>query len=224
MRVCALPGVLATVAAALVLAGCGSTVTTSPPPTGSPASGSAQQIRAHNQADIAFAQAMIPHHAQAIEMARLATSRAQSPQVKDLAGRIEQAQSPQIATMTTWLRTWNAAVPAAGQAGMGHTGAGQMPAMGTGQQMSMSQTPAMGAGQTPGMMDSQQMQQLQQATGAEFDRTFLQMMISHHQGAIAMARTELADGQNPQATQHAQQIIDAQQSEIQNMQKLLQQG
>ncbi len=72
-----------------------------------------------------------------------------------------------------------------------------------------------------GMMTEAQMQQLGQARGAAFDRMFLQMMIEHHKGAIEMARTELGSGQNPQAKQLAQTIIDAQQSEITEMQQLL---
>jgi uncharacterized protein (DUF305 family) len=71
------------------------------------------------------------------------------------------------------------------------------------------------------MMSDQQMQQLEQASGAEFDRLFLQRMTEHHNGAIAMANTELATGQNPEAKALAQQIVDAQQAEIGEMQGLL---
>lgn len=219
MRAQALAGALAAASAVLVLASCGGNDATSPPPAGAPAPGSAQQQAPdqHNQADIKFAQMMIVHHTQAIEMARLAQDRAQSPQVKDLARRIEQAQGPEIATMTAWLRAWNANVPATGMdqgsmPGMDH---GAMPGMDSG---------AMGPGMMgPGMMDPEQMSQLEQAAGAQFDRQFLQMMIKHHEGAIAMARAELATGQNPKAKQLAQQIITDQQSEIQEMQKLLSQ-
>ncbi|MGH4012972.1 MAG: DUF305 domain-containing protein [Pseudonocardiaceae bacterium] len=207
MRTRALTATLAATVAALILTGCGGDNTAGSPPGGTQPPGSEQHAADHDQADITFAQAMIPHHAQAIEMAQLAPERAQRPQVKDLAGRIAQAQGPEIETMTTWLRAWNAEIPRTGQDDRGHGGMdpGAM-------------------GQMPGMMDPQQMQQLDQATGAEFDRLFLQMMLRHHEGAIAMARTELADGQNPEARQLAQQIIDAQQAEIQEMQALLPPG
>ncbi|MCA1670732.1 MAG: DUF305 domain-containing protein, partial [Actinobacteria bacterium] len=121
---------------------------------------------------------------------------AQSSQVEDLAQRIERAQGPEIATMTQWLQQWGAEVPSTtpGQGGMGHG---------------------------EGMMSPEQMNQLGHGSGAEFDRMFLQMMIQHHEGAITMARAELADGQNPAAKQLAQQIIDTQQAEIQEMQALL---
>jgi uncharacterized protein (DUF305 family) len=70
---------------------------------------------------------------------------------------------------------------------------------------------AMGHGQTPGMTSS-----------AGFDRLFLQMMIVHHQGAVTMSQTELAQGTNPATRNLAQQIISAQQAEISEMQTLLQ--
>lgn len=76
-------------------------------------------------------------------------------------------------------------------------------------------------GAMPGMMSGDQMQRFGQATGDAFDRMFLQMMITHHQGAVAMANTELSAGRNPGARQLAQRIIDAQQREITEMQALL---
>lgn len=215
MRARALTAAVATTAAALVLAGCGgdNTAGTTSPAGTQPPSSAQHEAQDHNRADITFAQAMIPHHAQAIEMAQLAPQRAQSPQVKDLAQRIEQAQGPEIETLTAWLQAWNAEVPPTGESGGDHGGGMDPGGMDPG-----------GMGQMPGMMDPQQMQQLDQATGAEFDRLFLQMMIKHHEGAIAMAQTELTDGQNPEAKQLAQQIIDAQQAEIQEMKALLPQG
>jgi uncharacterized protein (DUF305 family) len=77
------------------------------------------------------------------------------------------------------------------------------------------------SGAMPGMMSGDQMRQLGQATGAAFDRMFLQMMIAHHQGAVTMAKTERSEGKNPDAQQLAQRIIDAQQREITEMQALL---
>jgi uncharacterized protein (DUF305 family) len=71
-----------------------------------------------------------------------------------------------------------------------------------------------------GMMSPQQMRGLETATGAAFDRAFLEMMVAHHTGAIEMARTELARGQSPEAKGLAREIIDAQQSEIAQMQVL----
>lgn len=190
---------VAALTAGVVLAGCGTNAT--PPPSSAPP-GSSAVAQVHNQADIAFAQGMIPHHAQAITMSEMATQRAASPQVKDLAARIQAAQQPEIDQMSAMLRAWNAPVPSAdgSMAGMEHSQHGAT---------------------MPGMMSADQMAQLEQASGDAFDRMFLQMMIAHHQGAVTMAEAELRDGQNPDAHQLAQRIIDAQQREITEMQALL---
>ncbi|MEU1981597.1 DUF305 domain-containing protein [Nocardia sp. NPDC019395] len=151
----------------------------------------------HNEADIRFAQEMIPHHRQAVAMAALVPSHSTDPRVVDLAARIQQAQDPEIAAMTGWLEAWGAPVPE----DSGHSGTDH--------------------GAMPGMMSTEQMAELEAAEGAEFDRMWLTMMIDHHEGAVQMARTELAEGTDPQARVTAQQIIDAQQSEIQEMRAML---
>lgn len=198
---------VASAAAALTvgaaLGGCGTNAT---PPASSAAS-SPPVAQAHNQADITFAQGMIPHHAQAIVMSEMAAQRAASSQVKDLAARIQTAQQPEIDQLSGFLRAWNVPVPSIPADGMGHGSPGQMD-HGAGGAMS-------------GMMSADQMQQLGQASGDAFDRMFLQMMVVHHQGAVTMAKAELSDGQNPDARQLAQRIIDAQQREITEMQILL---
>jgi uncharacterized protein (DUF305 family) len=192
-----------TTVAALVVAGCGSgPATSSGSPTSAPSSAAAAHGE-HNNADITFAQGMIPHHRQAVQMAGLAAGRSQNPQVLDLASRIGAGQDPEIATMTGWLQEWGADVPSdGGMMGGGHTGMAGV----------------------SGMMTPEQMDQLTKANGAGFDRMFLQMMIEHHRGAIEMAQTELAQGADPRATQLAQTIIDTQRAEITEMEKLLKQA
>ncbi|MTD56564.1 DUF305 domain-containing protein [Amycolatopsis pithecellobii] len=157
---------------------------------------------AHNAADVTFAQAMIPHHQQAIEMAGLAASRSSNPKVKDLASRIQSAQDPEIQQMQTWLTQWGAAP----------SGMPSMPEMNHG---------SMPGASMPGMMTDTDMQKLQQAGGAQFDKMFLQMMVHHHQGAVEMAKTELAQGSNTDAKALARRIIDSQTAEITEMQQLL---
>jgi uncharacterized protein (DUF305 family) len=152
-----------------------------------------------NQADVTFAQEMIPHHQQAIEMAQLAQDRAEDPEVKDLAAQIEDAQDPEIQTMTGWLESWGEGVPSDD---MDH---GDM----SGDDM-------------PGMMTDEEMAGLQAAGGAEFDQMFLTMMIEHHEGAIEMARTEQADGQNADAVALAEKIEADQTAEIATIEDLLQ--
>jgi uncharacterized protein (DUF305 family) len=200
---------IATLTIGVVLAGCGSgsNAGTAPAPA---ATSSAAAPQAHNQADITFLQGMIPHHIQAVEMSKLAAQRASSPQVKDLAARIEAAQQPEIDQMNAMLQAWNASMSATNGPSMSGMNHGDMGGMGQ-----------MDHGSMPGMMSDQQMQQLNTVSGPAFDRMFLQMMIQHHQGAITMAKTELAEGQNPDAKALAQRIIDAQQREITEMQTLL---
>jgi uncharacterized protein (DUF305 family) len=181
------------------LGGCGASATS---PPGSLAS-SQSVAQSHNQADIAFAQGMIPHHAQAIVMSRMAAQRAGS-QVKDLAARIQAAQQPEIDQMSGWLHAWNAPVPST-----------DSPIRGMGQMDHRS------SGLMPGMMSGGKMQQFAQATGVAFDRMFLQMMLIHHQGAVTMAKGELSEGQYSDARQLAQRVIDAHQREITEMQTLL---
>lgn len=194
-------------ALSLALAGCGdaSTAPTAPaaPP---PASSAAAQAGAQfNEADVTFAQMMIPHHREAVEMADLATDRAETPEVKGLASQIRGAQEPEIDQLTGFLTAWGAKVPADdGMAGMDHSNMG-----------GMSNTPAM-----PGAMAPEQMQQLRNATGAEFDRMFLTMMIEHHQGAVSMAQQEVDQGSNPDAKQLAEKIVADQNAEIGRMREL----
>ena len=166
----------------------------------------------HNDVDVTFAQGMVPHHAQAIDMAKLAEQRAQSVQVKDLARQIEAAQGPEIATLNGWLQSWGVPAPQTSMPGMDHGGMdhGGMDHGG----MDMGQ----------GMMSQDDMQKLQQAQGPAFDRMFLEMMIKHHEGAVIMAQAEIAQGQFPDAKQMAQQIITTQQAEIGTMQNMLKQG
>jgi len=108
--------------------------------------------------DIMFAQMMIPHHQQAIDMSALAESRALSPEVKALASKISAEQGPEIEQMRAWLKAANAPTE------MGH-------------QMSMD-----------GMLSDAELERLTNASGAEFDELFILGMIAHHEGAIEMAQ------------------------------------
>ena len=175
----------------------------------------------HNAADLAFAQQMIVHHQGAIEMADLAPTRAGSQSVKDLAVRIKAAQGPEIEQMQGWLTTWGAAMPSATNASSSEDTTGMdMGGMGSqGQMTSGGVTTAMSI---PGMMSDADMQQLTAASGTEFDRLFLQQMIVHHQGALEMAGTELAQGSSAAALALAQSIKTSQTAEITEMQQMLQ--
>ncbi|HEY1972440.1 MAG TPA: DUF305 domain-containing protein [Pseudonocardia sp.] len=222
---------LTAAAAAVTLTGCAGSTSTPGTPSAAPASApvaapNTAVSAAHNQADVSFVQQMIPHHQQAVAMAKLAATRAASPRVKDLAGRIEAAQQPEIDQMTGFLRIWN--IPAAPDPDASMSAPPTMTDMPEMSRMNHSQDSsgqgAMGSmpGMSmPGMMSDAAMRQLGQTSGPAFDTRFLQMMIGHHQGAVSMSQTELADGQNPDATALARNIITAQQREITEMGTLL---
>ncbi len=196
------------VAAPVALAACGgddsatgSTTTTqaaSGTPTTAPPSGGA----VHNSIDVAFAQGMIPHHAQAVEMSELAATNTSDPEVQALATEIIAAQGPEIEQMTTWLTAWGAEVPDP--------------------DASMEENMEMAGGMMmSGMISEADFERLRAARDAEFDRLYLELMILHHEGAVEMARQELDGGDSPEAKALAQQIIDTQQAEITRMEQLL---
>jgi uncharacterized protein (DUF305 family) len=195
----------ATLATAALLAACGSggghempgmhssTTGGAPAAAGSASPGAA----AFNDADVMFAQMMIPHHQQAVEMSALAETRVSDGEVKTLAAQIKAAQDPEIRTMTGWLTTWGKPVPTGGDMGGMHHGT------------------------MPGMMSDADMAKLKGATGKDFDKQFCTMMIAHHQGALTMAEEELKSGANAEAKALAQRIITSQQAEIETMNKIL---
>lgn len=186
-------------AAALALTGCTGTSPDAATPAGSSSSSTPAGF---NDADVTFARSMIPHHEQAVVMAQLASTRAKSAEVKDLAGAIAAAQGPEIRTMSGWLTSWGQAQPSG-------DGTGDMPGMDH------------GAGGMPGMMSAAEMASLESARGVAFDRTFLTMMIAHHEGAIEMAKAEQADGESTDALALAKAIEAAQSAEVARMKALL---
>jgi uncharacterized protein (DUF305 family) len=170
-----------------------------------------------DNADVTFATAMVPHHAQAIMMARMAPAHGASAHVRELAQQINAEQIPEIVQMQDLLAQWGR--PAASTASMappgGRAGMGGMAGMdGTDAALALAQ----------GMMTDQQMQALTTSSGPTFDKLFLQLMITHHDGAVAMAKTELSDGQNTDAEVLAQNISDSQLAQITLMQQLLRSG
>lgn len=187
-------------AAVVSLAGCADGAGTSHAPSVG-GSGQASADGEHNAADVEFAQGMIPHHAQAIEMSDMVLAKeGVDERIHDLATRIKAAQAPEIEQMTGWLDAWGAEVPATGSHGMDHS--------------------AMGHG-SGGMMSEEDLAALADAEGANAARRFLEQMIAHHRGAVMMAETEVAQGANGDAARLARAIIDAQRAEIAEMTTLL---
>ena len=144
--------------------------------------------------DVMFAQMMIPHHEQAVEMADMALDpdASSSVEVRELAVDIKAAQDPEIETMRAWLEAWGA--PQEAPSAMNHDS---------------------------GMMSQGDMGTLASAEGAEFDQMWLTMMIEHHEGAIIMAQDVLATTDNAEVATMAEDIVAAQEAEIATMQALL---
>lgn len=160
-----------------------------------PASATADEGRA---ADVMFAQMMIPHHQQAVEMADVALGKeTASPQVRELATGIKAGQDPEIEAMKGWLTKWGAPLPTTGGSHEGMAGT---------------------SGQ--GMMTQADMDALKSAEGTSFDSRWVTLMIAHHEGAITMARQVLATTQNPEVTALAEAVVAAQTREIANMKGL----
>ncbi|EIV94308.1 DUF305 domain-containing protein [Frankia sp. QA3] len=217
--------------AAAIITACGSGGS-----SGTPSSTAATTTTgSHNAVDVTFAQAMIPHHRQAIEMAELAPSRVQNPQVRSLAQQIRAAQTQEIATMAGWLTSWgqptdppaDAGVSGHGSGGHGSgghgsgghgSGSGGMTDDGMADHGTETAAPD---DSMEGMMSSADMTALRNATGPSFDEMFLAMMIEHHQGAITMAKTEIRDGLHTSAKRLAENIRRTQTAEITSMQDLL---
>ena len=155
-----------------------------------------------NANDVTFAQGMIPHHQQAVQMSTIALDpeRKAGAEVKDLATRIQGAQDPEIQLMTGWLTEWGQPIDA--MTGMEGMETGDMPGM-------------------EGMMSSDEMTVLAAANGPAFDKLWLDMMVRHHQGAVTMSKTAQTDGKAAVVKELAGKIISAQEAEIAEMSKLL---
>ncbi|MEO6200748.1 MAG: DUF305 domain-containing protein [Cryobacterium sp.] len=181
----------AALAAAIILSGCAG---------GTPGKNGASETTARasasaafNAADVTFAQMMIPHHEQAVTMSEDVLAKDGIDQrVVDLATQIKAAQDPEIQQLRTSLAAW-------------------------GEDESMS---GMDHG-TDGMMSDDDMSALQDASGADAGRLFLEQMIVHHEGAIVMAQIELDSGENADALALGEAIVAAQADEIQVMKDLL---
>ncbi|SDO42957.1 Uncharacterized conserved protein, DUF305 family [Cryobacterium flavum] len=183
-------------AATLTLSSCagGSPATDSVSPSAS------QTTAAFNSADITFAQMMIPHHEQAVQMSDdLLAKDGIDQSVTDLATEIKAAQEPEITQLKDWLTAW-------GEDDSSMSGMDGMSGMGGG---------------SDGMMSDDDMMALQDASGIEAATLFLEQMTVHHEGAVAMAQLEVDDGENADAQAMAANIVKSQTAEIAVMAELL---
>jgi uncharacterized protein (DUF305 family) len=150
-------------------------------------------------ADVQFMQGMIAHHAQAIYMSRMAAAHHASPHLLKLAQKIDQSQVAEIAIMQDWLRRNGQMVP---------------------------DTSSWRTMKMDGMLTDEQLKELDASTGADFDRTYLEGMIQHHEGALKMVddlfATPLA-GQDVNVNVFANDVVTVQTAEIGAMQRMLSQ-
>ena len=184
------------VSALLTLAACGSEEpgSGSSAGTASTSSSTSGSTQAGRQDDVRFAQMMIPHHEQAVEMAELALQKDTSARVRQLAEQIRAAQDPEIATMTRWLEQWGAPMTS----DQGHAGHGG-----------------------GGMMSEEDLEELSAADGRSFETMWLEMMVEHHEGAVVMAQDVLETTASPEVKALAQAVVTGQTQEIATMKSLL---
>lgn len=161
--------------------------------------GALANSQVYDDADVAFVTGMVPHHAQALEMARLAPQRAADPRVRALAERIAVGQGPEIEVMQAWLAQQGlpAASTDAGHGG-GHSAHGGM----------------------QGMASPVELTRLLAAQGGDFDRLFLQLMTRHHEGALRMAQ-QAVGARHPVISELVEDVYATQSAEIRRMQEVL---
>ena len=152
----------------------------------------------HNADDVTFATNMVAHHKQAIDLSKLVADRSENPEMVALASQIAAVQQPEINIMNVFLVQWNENPEAGG--GEDHAGHGQS---------------------MQGMVDDATMTELESLRGTEFDRLWLESMISHHQGAVEMAQAEIAHGKNVDAIGMGETMVSTQQAEIAQMKQML---
>jgi len=178
------------IVAALTLAGCADTAGNTSSSSDSSAS---SESAVFNDQDVMFAQMMLPHHEQAVEMSDtfIAKGDTVDSDVAALAETIKDEQGPEIEQLTTWLDDW-------------------------GQDTSASMDHSM-----DGMMSESDMTALEDAEGAEASQLFLEQMTEHHKGAVDMAQQEVDGGENPDAVEMAKNIVESQTAQIDQMESLL---
>jgi uncharacterized protein (DUF305 family) len=158
----------------------------------------------YTEADVEFMSAMIGHHSQALLMAQWAPTHGAGSSVRTLAERIINGQQDEIVTMQRWLGDRRKPVPEYGRmdAGTGHHGHTSM----------------------PGMLTADQLRQLDQARGSEFDRLFLTFMIQHHKGAVGMVEKLFATpgaARDETVFKFANDVSVDQRTEVARMERML---
>jgi uncharacterized protein (DUF305 family) len=171
----------------------------------------------YNDADVEFMQGMIPHHMQAVRMAEMVPDRTASEELDQLADDIIASQTEEISLMREMLGEAGADAPGMGGGGMGMDGDGPMGDDGAGD-MGDDGMGDMGEGMGgEGMLSPDEMHELMASEEREFDRLWSDGMIDHHEGALDSAERVIDDGEHPRVRELAEDIIAAQEREIDQM-------
>ena len=172
-----------------------------PPRELSPEEAIAVAVTTFSPDDVQFMQDMIPHHHQAVEMATLVADRTNRPELLDVAGRINASQADEIEFMQRWLRERGQRVPEPTAHDAMHT-----------------------SHKMAGMASPEQMAELAAAKGTAFDRLFLKLMITHHDGAVKMVKDLLeqpGSAYDPVLFDFTTDVTNDQTTEIERMNALL---
>ena len=153
---------------------------------------------AEGSPEVVFARDMAAHHAQAVEMALIIRDRSADDELRQFALDMTLTQQAQIGQMQGWLAAWS-------------------------QPLSSVQPPMNGQGEMMGMATQQQVNDLRTLPAGQAEVVFLQLMIRHHQGGVAMAEDVLRQTRRPEVVRLATAIVQGQQSEIAYMEQLLKQ-
>lgn len=177
------------VLAPLSTAACG----TEPDEPGPPASAAVQVGNTHNDADVRYLQMMLAHHEQGMQLVRLAKTRAQREEIKILAAAVEATQGDEVTMMKSWLGTWSEPTTVDHDPGA-HAAHGGLPATG-----------------------AEQIAALEQASGPDFDRQFLNLFVGHQHNAVEMSQREAEEGANPETKELARRVTESRADQIAQM-------
>ena len=147
----------------------------------------------HDAADLAFVRNMLTHHRQARDLTAIAAQNTTNPDVLSIGQQLVTGQQTEILALTAWLTQW-------GDDAHDYEG---MDAL------------------TPGMVNQATMNKLRTLRGADFDRLWLQSALAYHQGAVEMARNEVAQGQSSDPVAMANSILTTRPAEMDKIRKLL---
>ncbi|MER7458815.1 DUF305 domain-containing protein [Micromonospora sp. NPDC126480] len=186
---------LLAVAVPLSTVACGTEPDEPAPPAQAPAA--VQVGNTHNDADVRYLQMMVAHHEQGMQLVRLARTRAQQEEIKIFAAAVEATQGDEVTMMRSWLGTWSEPTTVDHDPGA-HAAHGGLPATG-----------------------AEQIAALEEASGAVFDRQFLNLFVGHQHNAVEMSQREAQEGANPETKDFARRVQESRADQIAQMLALL---